>query len=33
MGAWLKPLKVKWGFGIDENTALVVDGSQLTIKG
>lgn len=33
MGAWLKDLKIRWGFGIGENTALVIDGDKFTVKG
>ena len=33
MGAWLAPLKIRWGFGIDENTALILDKKSLSVKG
>ena len=33
LAGWLSSLKIKWGFGIDENTALIVDGKTLNIKG
>lgn len=33
LGAWLSDLKIRWGFGIDENTSLILNDKELTVKG